>query len=153
MSGWQCLNDWLRDGVLHETEVPSPGRPAAVAGHPAAFRQEPLLNRACAIRFVVGVNGTGKTRLLVALAEVFLHLERGNVPPFPVTLAYDIGTGSDARTVLLHSPNGGPTSAVFKEVAQVIEDRTEEDWEALASIEPVTVSAVASDTWHTLHQR
>jgi ABC-type Mn2+/Zn2+ transport system ATPase subunit len=102
----------------------------------AVFRQEPLLNRACAIRFVVGVNGTGKTRLLLALAEVFLHLERGSIPPFPVTLAYDIGTGSDARTVLLHSPSGGPTKAVFKEFAQVIEDRTEEDWEALAAIEP-----------------
>ena len=84
----------------------------------AVFRQEPLLNRACAIRFVVGVNGTGKTRLLLALAEVFLHLERGNIPPFPVTLAYDIGTGSDARTVLLHSPNGGPAKGVFKEFAR-----------------------------------
>ena len=102
----------------------------------AVFRQEPLLKRDCAIRFVVGVNGTGKTRLLLALAEVFLHLERGNIPPFPVTLAYDIGTGSDARTVLLHSPNGGPAKSVFKEFAQRIEDRTEEDWEALAGIEP-----------------
>ena len=67
---------------------------------------------------------------------MFLHLERGNIPPFPITLAYDIGMGSDARTVLLHSPNGGPTKAVFKEFAQVIEDRPAEDWEALASIEP-----------------
>ncbi len=102
----------------------------------AVFRQEPLLNRACAIRFVVGVNGTGKTRLLLALAEVFLHLERGNIPPFPVTLAYDIGTSSDARTVLLHSPNGGPAKSVFKEFAERILDRTAEDWEALAAVEP-----------------
>ena len=37
-----------------------------------AFGHESLLGRALAIRFVVGVNGTGKTRLLQALTETFL---------------------------------------------------------------------------------
>ncbi|BBL58892.1 AAA family ATPase [Methylomonas koyamae] len=32
------------------------------------------LQRDCAIRFVVGVNGSGKSNLLRALAEVFLAL-------------------------------------------------------------------------------
>ena len=39
------------------------------------FLQEAILGRQCAIRFVVGVNGSGKTRLLQALAQIFLALE------------------------------------------------------------------------------
>ena len=95
------------------------------------FRQEPLLNRACAIRFVVGVNGTGKTRLLLALTEVFLHLERGNIPPFPVTLAYDFGTEPDRRTIVLHTPQGRKTDTVLLEFDGVLPDLSEEGWGGL----------------------
>jgi ABC-type transport system involved in cytochrome c biogenesis ATPase subunit len=40
------------------------------------FQHEDILGRQCAIRFVVGVNGAGKSRLLRALTEIFVQLER-----------------------------------------------------------------------------
>ncbi|MDD2761715.1 MAG: AAA family ATPase, partial [Methylomonas sp.] len=49
------------------------------------------LQRDCAIRFVVGVNGSGKSNLLRAVAEVFLALSEQRVPPFPVSLIYELG--------------------------------------------------------------
>jgi len=100
------------------------------------FRQEPILQRACAIRFVVGVNGAGKTRLLQALAQTLLCLERRQLPPFPVTLAYDLGAGSNRRTLLFVAPREGPDRAVLVEfAAKLPDDHTEEDWEHLAAID------------------
>ncbi|MEZ4885803.1 MAG: hypothetical protein R3E32_13800 [Chitinophagales bacterium] len=67
------------------------------------FWQEMVLGRACAIRFVVGVNGSGKSRLLQALAQIFLTIERfpSAELPFYVTLVYDLGKGEDKRTIFL----------------------------------------------------
>ena len=64
------------------------------------------LDRECAIRFVVGVNGSGKSNLLRAVAEVFLALADLRVPAFPVSLVYELGAhGSpNHRTLLLHCP-------------------------------------------------
>jgi predicted ATPase len=64
------------------------------------------LARECAIRFVVGVNGSGKSNLLRAVAEVFLALADLRVPGFPVSLVYELGLrGSPShRTLLLHCP-------------------------------------------------
>jgi predicted ATPase len=60
----------------------------------------------CAIRFVVGVNGSGKSNLLRAVAEVFLALNDLRVPPFPVSLIYELGerSSNNHRTLLLHCP-------------------------------------------------
>lgn len=84
------------------------------------FKHESLLGRQCAIRFVVGVNGSGKTRLLRALTEVFVQLERASELelPFPVTLAYDIGHDDAAHTVYLHYPGKreGSRFAIFDRV-------------------------------------
>ncbi|RYH00118.1 MAG: hypothetical protein EON58_01465 [Alphaproteobacteria bacterium] len=64
------------------------------------------LNRECAIRFVVGVNGSGKSNLLRAVAEVFLAMADLRVSAFPVSLIYELGArGSQShRTLLLHCP-------------------------------------------------
>jgi hypothetical protein len=63
------------------------------------FGREEILNRPCAIHFVVGTNGSGKSRLLRALAEVFFGLSQQRPPDFPTRLAYDIGIGDGARTL------------------------------------------------------
>ncbi|WP_303722700.1 AAA family ATPase, partial [Malonomonas rubra] len=57
-------------------------------------------------RFVVGVNGSGKSNLLRAVAEVFLALTDLRVPQFPVSLVYELGIRgtSNHRTLLLHCP-------------------------------------------------
>jgi hypothetical protein len=60
------------------------------------------LARDCAIRFVVGVNGSGKF-LLRAVAEVFLALADGQRTLFPVQLVYELGNRdtSNARTLIV----------------------------------------------------
>jgi predicted ATPase len=104
------------------------------------FVQETLLGRKCAIRFVVGVNGSGKSRLLQAIAQIFVHLERQQMPPFPVTLAYDLDYGGSPRTIFLyHDPssdeagNEGPAiqKPLFIPFAQSIPE--EVNWEDLPS--------------------
>jgi ABC-type Mn2+/Zn2+ transport system ATPase subunit len=70
------------------------------------FHREELLGLTGAIHFVIGVNGTGKSRLLQVIAETFLALEQGGVPSYPVTLAYDLKDLEDSskeRTVCFHS--------------------------------------------------
>jgi len=96
------------------------------------FQHEPVLQRDCAIRFVTGVNGTGKTRLLQALAEIYLSLERRTLPPFPVTLAYDLGRDQQRRTILLHVPPDGREGAALVEFASVLPDASKDEWEDLA---------------------
>ncbi|HDX8371000.1 TPA: AAA family ATPase [Aeromonas dhakensis] len=61
------------------------------------------LARECAIRFVVGVNGSGKSNLLRAVAEVFLALADGQRTLFPVQLVYELGSrgSSNARTLIV----------------------------------------------------
>lgn len=57
----------------------------------------------CAIRFVVGVNGSGKSNLLRAVAEVFLALADGRRAAFPVQLIYELGNRDSPsfRTIVL----------------------------------------------------
>lgn len=66
------------------------------------------LARECAIRFVVGVNGSGKSNLLRALAEVFLALADGRPIPFPVQLVYELGhrDSPSSRTLVLDGLEG-----------------------------------------------
>lgn len=73
------------------------------------------LARECAIRFVVGVNGSGKSNLLRAVAEVFLSLADLRVPVFPVTLLYELGVrGSpNHRTLLLHCPGSRQQASLW----------------------------------------
>ena len=102
------------------------------------FQQNPHIeNRAGAVNFVVGLNGSGKSSLLRAIYDVFHSLSLEKLPRFPVTLAYDIkvdkrwdelderwrGLSRDEiekvndtkfvqRTVIFHRP-AGPASDCF----------------------------------------
>lgn len=97
------------------------------------FGHESLLGRPLAIRFVVGVNGTGKTRLLQALTEAFLSLEQQRLPPFPITLAYDLGLDNDQRTIYLHCPpENGVSEAVLIEYDARLPDDTHWDTQPVA---------------------
>ena len=79
------------------------------------FSSSSPLARECAIRFVVGVNGSGKSNLLRAVAEVFLALADLRVPAFPVSLVYELGVrGSrNHRTLLLHCPGDRQKSSLW----------------------------------------
>lgn len=73
------------------------------------------LARECAIRFVVGVNGSGKSNLLRAVAEVFLALADLRVPAFPVSLVYELGVRNSPnhRTLLLHCPGNRQKASLW----------------------------------------
>src|SRR6266567_3085525 len=107
------------------------------------FGHEPILGRECTIHFIVGVNGTGKSRLLHAITEVFLNLEKGNVPPFPVTIAYDLGkngTGEQEssqtqRTIYYRYAGNGKAGAYLVELKHVPLQAHEVDWTHLHEID------------------
>lgn len=73
------------------------------------------LNRECAIRFVVGLNGSGKSNLLRAVAELFLALADERLPPFPATLVYELGRRGETRhrTLVLDFPGTKARAALW----------------------------------------
>lgn len=73
------------------------------------------LDRECAIRFVVGVNGSGKSNLLRAVAEVFLALADLSLPAFPVSLVYELGVRgrSNHYTFVVDCPGGKSNAAIW----------------------------------------
>lgn len=97
------------------------------------FGHEPVLGRKVAIRFVVGVNGTGKTRFLQALAQTFLSLERAERPPFYVTIAYDLERDGKERTIYWrHQPNEDSNNGFF-EFDHILGKEEITNWETLLS--------------------
>lgn len=105
------------------------------------FGHESLLGRAVAIRFVVGVNGSGKTRLMQALTKAFLCLERGTKPSFHITLAYDIGSETDKRTIFWRYQANEQQNNGFIEFARLLGDEEVADWESLRSQAETNTSA------------
>lgn len=99
-----------------------------------SFSAESPLQRDCAIRFVVGVNGSGKTHLLQAVTETFLRLTRQQKPNFPVTLIYELGKGNQARTIIFDNPgdHGKPGWWQSKSDHNILPpDFQPEDWQNL----------------------
>ena len=93
------------------------------------FQREVTVEQLLAVHFVVGVNGTGKTRLLEALTETFIALEYAQTRlPFPVTLAYDRTLEGESRTIYFQSAYEEASSvlAVFKQLPD------DTDWATLA---------------------
>lgn len=98
------------------------------------FHHESILGRDLSVRFVVGVNGSGKTRLLQAIAEIFLNLSLQRLPPFPVRLVYDIGIGESQHTIFLnHSKDLKQTTFIeFDRIINKVNwEKLEENSEAL----------------------
>lgn len=97
-----------------------------------SFRKPVLPERECSIRFVVGVNGSGKTHLLQALAETFLAMARQKPPHFPVTLIYELGEGDNNRIVLFDSPGLAREAGWWKSTHTTgisgADDYNENDW-------------------------
>lgn len=87
------------------------------------------LARACAIRFVVGVNGSGKSNLLRAVAEVFLALADLRVPAFPVSLVYELGVRGtpNHRTLLLHCPGNRQHASLWLDEKYAFPDDTDQE--------------------------
>lgn len=88
-----------------------------------------LIERACAIRFVVGVNGTGKSRLMQALAEIMLTLEAPRLPGFNFALAYDLGENEAARTIFIRHLDNSAAQATLFEFSGLVDEQA--DWRSL----------------------
>lgn len=71
------------------------------------FSSHSPLDRLCAIRFVVGVNGSGKSHLLRAISKVFLSLADWCAPHFPVSLVYELGQDRPVLVLDQHALSGG----------------------------------------------
>jgi ABC-type transport system involved in cytochrome c biogenesis ATPase subunit len=109
------------------------------------FRAPVLKDRECSIRFVVGINGSGKTHLLQAIAETFLALARQQRPHFPVTLAWELGEGERRRTLIFDNPGQGQEVAWWQS-DQLIEDTSsEENWDEL-----ITELRSGNEAWRPL---
>ena len=77
------------------------------------FSSTSLLQRDCSIRFVVGVNGSGKSQLLRAVAEVFLAIAEQRPPHFPVSLIYELGRDKRNRSLILDCPGTVASSSLW----------------------------------------
>lgn len=86
------------------------------------------LARDCAIRFVVGVNGSGKSNLLRAVAEVFLALADLRRPHFPVTLIYELGLRGtpNHRTLLFDCPHDRSQASLWIHEMHTFPDDTDQ---------------------------
>lgn len=68
----------------------------------------------CAIHFVVGLNGSGKSHLLRALAAIFVSLADGRLPGFSFALIYELGAANNQRTVIFNSPGASSEASVWQ---------------------------------------
>ena len=100
-----------------------------IADIKVCFASGSPLARECAIRFVVGVNGSGKSNLLRAVAEVFLALADLRVPAFPASLVYELGVrGSpNHRTLLLHCPGNRQQASLWLHERFAFDDQNDQE--------------------------
>ena len=72
------------------------------------FPEQPRLP----IALIAGVNGTGKSSILRALAHIFHALEYNQAPHIPFRLEYQIGRGTEIYAVTIRGDGHGAVSGV-----------------------------------------
>jgi len=63
-----------------------------------------------ALDFLVGLNGSGKSTVIQAIAEIFRKLEASAPVPFIFELEYSIGAGGDERRVVVQNHSAGESA-------------------------------------------
>lgn len=92
---------------------------AVVFGREERIRPFLVPPRKGTLNFVVGVNGSGKSSILRILYRTFRALNLRDLPPVPLTLAWDKDEDSLPRTTILHysnKPDGRSFLAMISEV-------------------------------------
>lgn len=94
---------------------------------PWSALEEPDGALSCAIHFVIGLNGSGKSNLLRAVAATFLALADQRLPGFPVSLVYELGRpdASEHRTVIFDCPGEKHATSLWVAERQRFPDATE----------------------------
>ncbi|MDK1398048.1 AAA family ATPase [Pseudomonas protegens] len=88
----------------------------------------------CAIHFVVGLNGSGKSHLLRAIASIYIALADGRLPGFAFTLVYELGTVASGklRSVIFKSSGTAASTSLWQAEGEPIEKNAgSADFEAL----------------------
>lgn len=70
-------------------------------GHPTLNEALPTYVSSYGLDFLVGVNGTGKSTILRAIADLMRKLERNEPIPFLFEMEYELGVSDARRTVML----------------------------------------------------
>jgi predicted ATPase len=70
-------------------------------GLPTNNEAHPPYASSYALDFLVGVNGTGKSTVLRAIADLMRKLERNEPIPSPFEMEYELGVGDGRRTIRL----------------------------------------------------
>lgn len=94
----------------------------------AAF--EPQADAArLAIHFVIGLNGSGKSHLLRAVAAGFLALADERLPPCPLSLVYELGRPGEPghRTLVFDCPGQAHTTTLWQAEGWAFPDSTERE--------------------------
>lgn len=99
------------------------------------FGRNQILDRASTVHFVVGVNGSGKSRLLQVLADIFTQLHWQQLPSYPVALAYDFGTDEERHTILIQRKEGPLSQSRLIEFSTVLPDYSASEWQELLEAE------------------
>ena len=86
-----------------------------------------LEDRECSIKFIVGLNGSGKSHLQRAIFQTFLSLSKKEKPPFPVRIIYELKKRENATIIFYqHRAN-----IYWWVVNEVFPDYEEAHWEIL----------------------
>jgi energy-coupling factor transporter ATP-binding protein EcfA2 len=121
----------MRLRYLHLAHYP-PLADLAVAFSPrapwAAFEPAGEVAR-CAIHFVIGLNGSGKSHLLRATAATFLALADERLPAFPVSLVYELGRAGAPghRTLIFDCPGHANGTSMWQAESWTFPEISEPD--------------------------
>lgn len=80
-----------------------------------------------AIHFVIGLNGSGKSHLLRALAASFLALADERLPPSPVSLIYELGRPGESghRTLIFDCPGEAHATTLWQAEGRAFPETTD----------------------------
>lgn len=94
----------------------------------AAFEPQGVATQ-LAIHFVIGLNGSGKSHLLRAVAASFLALADERLPPSPVSLVYELGRPGEAghRTLIFDCPGEAHATTLWQAEGWTFPDTTDRD--------------------------
>ncbi|MCP3142104.1 AAA family ATPase [Pyxidicoccus xibeiensis] len=83
----------------------------------------------CSIHFVIGLNGSGKSHLLRAVSSTFLALADERLPPFPVSLVYELGRPGESghRTLIFDCPGEQHATSLWLAEGWAFDDTTERE--------------------------
>ncbi len=121
----------MRLRYLHLTRCGPLTDTAVVFGREEVIAKALNLPRQGSLNFIVGVNGSGKSSLLRAVYRIFRSLKNNQLPPVPLTLAWDIAPADETVTAFLHVPADKKEQPYFIALKHVSPETNKLQWQQL----------------------